>query len=85
MDEAYYLARMRASLAMAHDAAGSAARLIHLDLAGRYSVAAATSAADRPRVRCRSIRPDPTSFRINDNHPPAPVQSVAALCLVATG
>lgn len=83
MDEAYYIARMRASLAMAHNAAGSAARLIHFDLAGRYSVAAAMAASDSLRIRCGTIRPAPTSFRINDNHPPAPMRPVA--CCVATG
>jgi len=63
MDEPYYMARMRASLAMAHNAAESAARLIHFDLAGRYSLAAATAAANRRRMRpaiCRA----PTSFRL---------------------
>lgn len=40
-EQAYFLERMRASLAMAVAAAGTAAKLIHYDLAGRYSVAAA--------------------------------------------
>jgi hypothetical protein len=46
MDEAYYIGRMHASLAMAHNAVASAAKLIHFDLAGRYSVAAAMAASD---------------------------------------
>ena len=65
MDERYYIARMRASLAMAHSAAGSAARMIHFDLAGRYSLAAATLATGRPKMRPAAC-PAPTSFRVND-------------------
>lgn len=41
MDKDYYLTRMSASLDMARNAANSKVRLVHLDLAGRYSVAAA--------------------------------------------
>jgi hypothetical protein len=37
----YWLARKRAAAAMARTAASAEARLIHLDLAGRYSVMAA--------------------------------------------
>ena len=44
MDETYFLCRMRASLEMARRATGSAARLIHFELAGRYSVAAIAAA-----------------------------------------
>lgn len=40
MEKAYWLARKRASLKMARNAAGSEARLAHYDLAGRYSVQA---------------------------------------------
>ena len=66
MDEAYLIGRMRASLAMSRNAVGSAARLIHLDLAGRYSVAAQRVAESlifrRPRYgRCE------TSFYCNDS------------------
>ena len=49
MEKAYWLARKRASLKMARNAAGSEARLAHYDLAGRYSLqalSAETSAAD---------------------------------------
>lgn len=48
MDKAYFIERMRASLVMAHRASGSVARLIHLELAGRYSLAAATANAACP-------------------------------------
>lgn len=49
MEKAYWLSRKRASLKLAQNAAGSEARLIHYDLAGRYSVkarSAETQAAD---------------------------------------
>lgn len=49
MDREYLLARMAASLEMARKADDSIVRLIHYELAGRYSVAAADSSrgADR--------------------------------------
>ena len=40
MDEAYWLSRKRASFEMAKNAAGPEARLIHYELAGRYSLKA---------------------------------------------
>ena len=45
MDQTYWLSRKRAAAAMARRAGSSRARLIHLDLAGRYSIKAAASAA----------------------------------------
>jgi hypothetical protein len=44
MDHIYWLERQRASTANACMANGSQARLVHLDLAGRYSLKAAQSA-----------------------------------------
>ena len=41
MEKKYWIARKRASMAMARRASSSEARLIHYDLAGRYSVKAA--------------------------------------------
>jgi len=38
MEKAYWLGRKRASLKLARDAATSEARLVHYDLAGRYSL-----------------------------------------------
>jgi hypothetical protein len=52
MDEAYLMGRMRASLEMARNAADAVARLIHFDLAGRYSVAAAMAARSRSAPSC---------------------------------
>jgi hemoglobin len=43
MDQGYWLARKRSSVASARRATSSEARLIHYDLAGRYSVRAAAA------------------------------------------
>lgn len=43
MERAYWLSRKRAALSMAQKASSSEARLIHYDLAGRYSVRAIAS------------------------------------------
>ena len=40
MEKAYWLVRKRASLKLAREAATSEARLVHYDLAGRYSLSA---------------------------------------------
>lgn len=45
MDTAYWLRRKGASLEAAQKAAGPEARLAHYDLAGRYSVKAASAKA----------------------------------------
>jgi hypothetical protein len=42
MEKAYWIGRKRASLKAAQNAAGAEARLIHYELAGRYSVKAAS-------------------------------------------
>ena len=47
MDQTYWLKRKRSSLAKAQSATHSQARLIHFDLAGRYSVKAANAAPTR--------------------------------------
>lgn len=44
MDQQYFMSRVHASLVLAAKATDSRVRLIHLDLAGRYSVAAARDA-----------------------------------------
>lgn len=62
MDEDYLIGRIRASLEMARGAAGSAARLVHFELAGRYSLALARHAIDHPRVGLASLRPGVSSF-----------------------
>lgn len=43
MEKRYWIGRKRAAIAMARAASSSEARLIHYDLAGRYSVRAANS------------------------------------------
>ena len=40
MEQQYWLSRKRASVQMARDATNSEARLVHYDLAGRYSLKA---------------------------------------------
>lgn len=40
MEKAYWLSRKRASLKLAQNAASSEARLVHYELAGRYSLKA---------------------------------------------
>ena len=42
MEKAYWLSRKRASLELARKAAGAEARLVHYDLAGRYSLKASS-------------------------------------------
>ena len=46
MEQAYWLGRKRASLKSANSALNSEARLIHFDLAGRYSVKARSAEAE---------------------------------------
>ena len=45
MEKKYWLGRKRDAMAMARGASSSEARLIHYELAGRYSVKAATAPA----------------------------------------
>ena len=55
MERAHWLSRERASLAMARNAVGAEARLIHYELAGRYSVKAAN--ALRPQLHLEDVPP----------------------------
>jgi hypothetical protein len=48
MEQKYWLGRKRVSAANAHRAASAQARLVHLDLAGRYSIKAAAAAPAPP-------------------------------------
>jgi hypothetical protein len=47
MEQSYWLGRKRVAAANARSAESSRARLVHLDLAGRYSVLAARAATGR--------------------------------------
>ena len=58
MERAYWLSRKRASLKLAQSAASSAARLIHYDLAGRYSLKAMS--AEPPASDVDHSLPPPT-------------------------
>ncbi len=57
MEKAYWLGRKRASLVLAQNAAGSEARLIHYDLAGRYALKA--SSAETQAVDLADTLPPP--------------------------
>ena len=60
MEKQYWLGRKQAALAMARNAASSRARLVHYDLAGRYSVnamAATTAAMDLAKSLPQPIYP----------------------------
>jgi hypothetical protein len=48
MEQEYWLSRKRASMVLAHQAEAAEARLIHYELAGRYSIKA--SRAERPHL-----------------------------------
>ena len=57
MEQTYWLKRQRSALAMARGADAAATRLIHYDLAGRYSIMAARSvAAGSPPVPQEAAR-----------------------------
>ena len=59
MEKAYWLGRKRASLKLAQNATSSEARLVHYDLAGRYSVkamSAETRMTDIANAIPRSVR-----------------------------
>ncbi len=45
MEKAHWLSRKKASLKLAQDAASAEARLVHYDLAGRYSLKAMSAEA----------------------------------------
>ena len=55
MEREYWLARKRYHAASAQAAATSDVRLIHLDLAGRYSVKAAVAAAASARAASAAV------------------------------
>ena len=67
MDKTYWIGRKRASLKLARNAIGPEARLIHYDLAGRYSLkalSAETLAIDLaeaipPAIQPRAADPAP--------------------------
>jgi len=48
MEKTYWIGRKRAAMGMAQGARSAEARLIHYDLAGRYSILAAQCAAAAP-------------------------------------
>lgn len=61
-DRGYYVRRMFASMRAAQRANNAAVRLIHLDLAGRYSVAATHSQIGVPPEPCGNAEVTGSSF-----------------------
>ena len=57
MENRYWIARKRGAMTMARRAVSAEARLIHYDLAGRYSVMAAQSAALAATAATSAERP----------------------------
>jgi hypothetical protein len=55
MEQAHWLNRKRASIGMAEKAASAEARLIHYELAGRYSVKAVDAA--KPQLHLQDAPP----------------------------
>ena len=53
VDENYFMGRMHASVARAEHSAESIAKLVHYELAGRYSVAALAAGQKRSLDCCR--------------------------------
>jgi len=64
MEKTYWIGRKRAAMGMARGARSAEARLIHYDLAGRYSILAARCAAAPPRAPERALLhpPEPAIF-----------------------
>lgn len=81
MDKTYWLRRKRAAMEMARTAATSEARLIHYELAGRYSIKAAhcipfmlpdKGPATQGERAALQLRLPPPHRDINERHRPQP-------------
>jgi hypothetical protein len=82
MDKKYWIGRKRAAMAMARAATSAEARLIHYDLAGRYSVNAAVGvpfmvprkgpATVGEQAALRLPRPDGPRPDVGFGRPPGP-------------
>ncbi len=81
MEKTYWLGRKRAAMAMARGADGSAARLIHYEMAGRYSIKAAHSAPTPPLLRAPI--PVPAPLHLSADHRALPDEAYYAR--LATG
>jgi hypothetical protein len=69
MQQAHWLSRKRASMAMAEKAVSSEARLIHYELAGLYSIKAAN--ARSPQLHLEVV-PLPEVYAWRDPRPSSP-------------
>ena len=67
MEKKYWLSRKRASGAMARKASSAEARLIHLELAGRYSIRAANCG---PAELYLHVEDQPSAAPADDELPP---------------
>ena len=83
MENAYWLGRKRAAMAMARAADGAEARLIHYELAGRYSIKAA-EARPVPALR-RAPGPDPEPAALHLAEATAALPDTAYYGRLATG
>jgi hypothetical protein len=71
MEQTYWLSRKRASATNARLAGSAEARLVHLDLAGRYSIKAAVAAAgssEPPQGEARLALPLPEISEVERYH-----------------
>lgn len=57
MEKTYWLGRKRASLKLAQNATSPEARLVHYDLAGRYSLKAMSAAASENKLAVVPLPP----------------------------
>jgi hypothetical protein len=73
MEQAHWLSRKRASMAMAEKAISSDARLIHYELAGLYSIKAAN--ASGPQLHLEDA-PPPEVYALRDPRPESPEERV---------
>lgn len=81
MENRYWIGRERSAMGMARGAATAEARLIHYDLAGRYSVMAARALAMAAAADQRATRGEGAVLRLPQPRPRPP----APLCLRRDG
>lgn len=66
VEKKYWIGRKHAAMAMARGAAGSEARLIHYELAGRYSVKAAQCLPFLAPRKAPSAGAEPVALRLSE-------------------
>lgn len=78
MGNKYWLDRNSSAMAMARGAATSEARLIHYELAGRYSIMAAQCLPFAPPGGQSAVRSERPVLRLADAAPPRTVREPSA-------